>query len=120
MRSFLAGSFLFALLAVLGCSEESKQTPTTQSADAKVDAAPNPCAKKACGVDCTPAGSDEPFNCNAAGACVAAGQPLDCKNAENACAGKACGVDCTPAGSDEPFNCNAAGQCVATGQPLGC
>jgi hypothetical protein len=79
------------------------------------------CSKKVCGADCTPAGSDEPFNCDAVGKCVAAGQPLGCEpNAPDACAGKACGVDCTPAGSDEPFNCDAVGKCVATGQPLRC
>lgn len=36
------------------------------------------CANKACGVDCTPEGSDEPFNCNSAGRCVATGQALGC------------------------------------------
>ena len=89
----------------------------------------SPCAGKACGVDCTPEGSDEPFNCSAAGQCVAAGATLGCvevcSNPEGCkppspCDGKACGVDCTPEGSDEPFNCNANGVCVATGQPLGC
>lgn len=36
------------------------------------------CAGKACGVDCTPPGSDEPFNCNSAGQCLATGQALGC------------------------------------------
>lgn len=81
----------------------------------------NPCAGKACGVDCSPEGSDEPFNCNAAGQCVTnQGQGFGCAPPAPECAGKACGVDCTPNGSDEPFNCNSSGQCVATGTPLNC
>lgn len=43
-------------------------------------ATPNPtsCVGKVCGADCTPAASDEPFNCNAAGQCVVTGTPLGC------------------------------------------
>ncbi len=37
------------------------------------------CIAKACGADCTPAGSDEPFQCAASGACVATGQSLGCQ-----------------------------------------
>jgi hypothetical protein len=77
------------------------------------------CVHKGCGFDCTPEGSDEPFNCNAKGECVATGQPLGCQVSPE-CSGKACGVDCSPSGSDEPFNCNAAGQCVSAGHALGC
>lgn len=81
----------------------------------------NACAGKACGVDCSPEGSDEPFNCNSAGQCVVnEGKGFGCTPPAPECAGKACGVDCTPAGSDEPFNCNSSGQCVATGTPLNC
>ncbi|MBS2014295.1 MAG: hypothetical protein JST00_15520 [Deltaproteobacteria bacterium] len=38
----------------------------------------SPCENKACGVDCSPPGSDEPFACNVKGECVATGTPLAC------------------------------------------
>jgi hypothetical protein len=110
-------TFLFVLLGTVACSARSSVPGTSDSA---VSAASSVCGGKACGVDCTPEGSDEPFNCNAAGECVATGQPLGCEAPKDPCVGKACGVDCTPEGSDEPFNCNAAGKCTATGEPLGC
>jgi hypothetical protein len=42
------------------------------------DGAASACEGKACGADCTPEGSDEPFNCNVSGSCVATGQALGC------------------------------------------
>lgn len=138
----------FAALVAIGCgaktTEPTHDTPTTESGVT----GQNPCANKACGVDCTPEGSDEPFNCNSAGKCVATGEALGCKQCPaflgdcpagtapadsngdgcidsckavaNGCSGKVCGQDCSPPGSDEPFNCNSAGRCVATGASLGC
>jgi hypothetical protein len=127
-------------LAVVGCSGRvTPQTPDTSETAVNGSQPGSPsgalpvdppaggdavCAGKACGVDCTPDGSDEPFSCNSLGKCVGTGPSLGCGSRAPAkspeCAGKACGVDCTPAGSDEPFNCNNAGACVATGQPLFC
>jgi len=46
---------------------------------------PSPCEGKACGADCTPSGSDEPFNCNATGACVSAGNALSCQEEQVDC-----------------------------------
>ena len=78
-------------LAVVGCggrseepSSHSSETNASQGAASNGPAKPSPtaakeCSGKACGVDCTPAGSDEPFNCNSAGQCVATGQALGCK-----------------------------------------
>jgi hypothetical protein len=109
------------VLALVACRSEDG-APASSDTDFTEASA---CEGKTCGVDCTPKGSDEPFNCNAAGKCVAAGEPLACeakdgKEESDACSGKACGVDCTPKGGDEPFNCNAAGKCVVAGEPLGC
>ena len=50
----------------------------TSGGDAGGATASKECSGKACGVDCSPAGSDEPFNCNSAGRCVAAGAALGC------------------------------------------
>lgn len=146
-RLSLASASFIALVGAIGCgakTEEPAGTPTHESGVISQD----PCANKACGVDCTPAGSDEPFSCNSARKCVATGEALGCKacpeflgdctagtapadsNGDgcidtckpvaNACAGKVCGQDCSAPGSDEPFSCNSAGQCVATGAALGC
>lgn len=141
--------FAAALVASTACSSSTPDTraPGGSSSNLEGSAGADVCSGKACGVDCTPSGSDEPFNCNASGQCVSAGNDLGCKCPEfvgdctagtapadrdgdgcvdgcapvsRECSGKACGVDCTPAGSDEPFNCNATGQCVATGNDLGC
>ena len=134
-------TFVGLSIAFTGCSDEAPQSGednlTSSCSGAQLDdsgvcrndsgrfapksCCPTPpvsCEDKACGVDCTPQGSDEPFNCNASGECVAAGADLGCE--EDACAEKACGVDCTPGGSDEPFNCNASGECVVTGEDLDC
>ena len=82
------------------------------------------CTGKVCGQDCSPPGSDEPFNCTGDGQCVT-GFVGDCTGvvtggaagvggggASQACIGKVCGQDCSPPGSDEPFNCTGDGQCV--------
>ena len=98
----------------VGCSSGVSPLAKEQSTAQSATSTPAACDGKACGTDCSPAGSDEPFNCNAAGACVATGQPLGCTEPANPCAGKRCGVDCSPAGSDEPFSCNAASACVPT------
>jgi hypothetical protein len=99
-----------AALAVVACAG------TDDPASSESSIVDGRCLDKACGADCTPPGSDEPFNCSASGRCLAAGAPLACPyEPKTACADKACGADCTPPGSDEPFNCDARGACVATG-----
>ena len=134
--------------AFLGDCQEG-DSPADLNGDGCIDGCKTlRCTGKACGTDCSPSGSDEPFNCNARGQCVATGADLgcappkcpeflgDCREGDGPadldgdgcidgcktlrCTGKACGTDCSPAGSDEPFNCNARGQCVATGAELGC
>jgi hypothetical protein len=58
---------------------QSGASGSAGSARSDAGSAPRACAAKACGVDCTPRGSDEPFNCNRAGECVVTGQPLECQ-----------------------------------------
>lgn len=116
----------FALFTVVSACAGKTETSTSTvepsvvpEEDAGSGPAPEPtCTGKACGVDCTPAGSDEPFNCNAAGQCVATGAPLGCE--PTSCVGKICGQDCSPPDSDEPFNCDAAGKCVVNGTGGAC
>lgn len=146
--SFASLSFAALVgIAAFGCgakTEEPVGTPTNESGVV----GQGPCANRACGVDCTPAGADEPFHCNSVGKCVATGEALGCtacpaflgdcpagtapadgdgdgcidtcKPVANVCAGKVCGQDCSPPNSDEPFNCDSAGRCVAAGASLGC
>jgi len=63
-----------------GCTSEvsplANEQTATKSNKATASAA---CEGKACGVDCSPAGSDEPFSCTAAGACVSTPVENDCK-----------------------------------------
>jgi hypothetical protein len=122
--SLLPAAFVASSIAValFGCAGKTTSPPDSSEARLSGSSASNACANKACGVDCTPPGSDEPFNCNAQGKCVYGGEQLGCgaPTTSPECAGKACGVDCTPAGSEEPFNCNAQGKCVYGGEQLGC
>jgi hypothetical protein len=79
LRPFLfVTAAALATLGAVGCSGEIAPQAPNGNTQSGVNAS-SVCAAKACGVDCTPAGSDEPFNCNLDGACVAAGQPLSCK-----------------------------------------
>lgn len=102
-----------------GQSTVNGSSPAQDAGGAPAPTKGTSCENKICGADCTPAGSDEPFNCNASGQCVAnSGAAFDCATVPE-CSGKVCGADCSAPGSDEPFNCNQAGQCVVnTGQKL--
>lgn len=80
-RPVLATATAIALLGVLalaGCASTAP-TPAAQNSANLTDEPSPECSNKACGVDCTAAGSDEPFNCNADGRCVATGQELSCE-----------------------------------------
>ena len=103
--AFLAVS---AAIAVVGCSSSPSSKPSTVNNESAGLAAPKcpefladcrqgdvpadadgdgcidscesiACSGKACGSDCSPTGSDEPFNCNAAGQCVANGGDIACR-----------------------------------------
>ncbi len=119
VRTFSLSSTALAFLSVLaaaaaGCGATQNAPSDTDSEELRRSR----CVNKACGADCTPRGSDEPFNCNAAHQCVAAGADLGCSPPK--CAGKACGADCSNPGDDEPSFCNSAGKCVSTGTPITC
>ncbi len=96
LRSLTVASIAAFSLAVFGCAgriaEPSPEPSPTNETETGVNAtgpavsapasspAPAPeCDGRACGADCSPPGSDEPFNCNAAHQCVATGAPLACK-----------------------------------------
>jgi hypothetical protein len=74
-----------AALAVTGCSSVTPASGLETRANGLSAASSNVCHAKACGADCTPAGSDEPFNCDAMGQCIATGQPLGCEAGAGAC-----------------------------------
>lgn len=74
MRLFTFSLTSVALVALLACGDVEVGSDRTS----EPRLASNVCAGKACGADCSPPGSDEPFNCNAAGACVVSGSELSC------------------------------------------
>ncbi len=72
------------LAAVTGCSSDPSapapaETAGNQSSSSTSTPRDPSCVGKLCGADCSPAGSDEPFNCTYAGACLATPVELDCK-----------------------------------------
>ena len=74
------GFTLFAALtaiAIVGCSSSDTSKPSQASKQTANLGAAAECAGKACGVDCTPPGSDEPFNCNASRHCVSVTSAAD-------------------------------------------
>jgi hypothetical protein len=73
--SFFAAA---AALVAVGCSGRIEPSSTTAPSNQNLTA-DQQCAGKACGSDCSPTGSDEPFACSAGGKCVAAGGDLACK-----------------------------------------
>ena len=81
LSTFATLASLALLGALAGCGSATPATNAETGANGLTGEPSPQCSAKACGVDCTPAGSDEPFNCNASGRCVATGQPLGCKAA---------------------------------------
>lgn len=82
-RLFTLASLLsLGVVAITGCSSATATPDSPSEGVEGLTAGRSPsCSGKACGVDCSAAGSDEPFNCNSAGRCVATGQPLGCGDA---------------------------------------
>ena len=92
MNRYSAPLFLLSALTFFGCSSApsgshtANQGSAVATSDGGCAPAPEPaCSGKVCGADCTPTGSDEPFNCNAAGQCVSAGHDLQCAPQAGGC-----------------------------------